>query len=165
MFHKLLVRIHERVNDMSNNNNHHGSNCNCIAEILNVILVLQQNACPENCLDSCDRPVLGGGPNCLICNTRPITLYTCSCCNTPLSMPVAKDCVADCDDNTMHSRKCSNVFRIEKLDGNCATFRVLQDNPEKTSLNPFVATNSFFIMDLSCVCAIRCLSDTFVECV
>ena len=44
---------------------------NCIGEILKVILVLQQNACPESCLDSCDRPMLGGGPNCLVCNTRP----------------------------------------------------------------------------------------------
>ena len=45
---------------------------NSIADILKVILILQQNACPESCLDSCDRPMLGGGPNCLICNTRPV---------------------------------------------------------------------------------------------
>lgn len=50
---------------------------NSIADILKVILILQQNACPESCLDSCDRPMLGGGPNCLICNTRPVMLYTC----------------------------------------------------------------------------------------
>ena len=35
-------------------------NGNCINEILSVILVLQENACPENCLDTCDRPMLGG---------------------------------------------------------------------------------------------------------
>ena len=52
-------------------------NNNSIADILKVILILQQNACPESCLDSCDRPMLGGGPNCLICNTRPVMLYTC----------------------------------------------------------------------------------------
>ena len=34
-----------------------------IGDILKVILILQQNACPETCLDSCDRPMLGGGPN------------------------------------------------------------------------------------------------------
>lgn len=50
---------------------------NCINEILCVILVLQENACPDNCLQTCDRPVLGGGTNCLICNTRPVMLYTC----------------------------------------------------------------------------------------
>ena len=58
-------------------NNNSRSTGNCINEILNVILVLQENACPENCLDTCDRPMLGGGPNCLICNTRPVSLYTC----------------------------------------------------------------------------------------
>jgi len=157
------MRIHERVNDMNNNNNNSGSNC--IAEILNVILVLQQNACPENCLDSCDRPVLGGGPNCLICNTRPIMLYTCGCCGTPWSMPISKDSNANCDATTTPVGTCSNVFRVEKVDGNCCTCRVLQDNPDTTSLNPYIATNSFFTMDLSCVCCIRCLTDTFVECV
>lgn len=53
---------------MCNNNE---NDTNCIGEILKVILVLQQNACPDSCLDSCDRPMLGGGPNCLVCNTRP----------------------------------------------------------------------------------------------
>ena len=62
---------------MCNNENGRNNESNCICEILNVILVLQNNACPDNCLDSCDRPVLGGGPNCLICNTRPVMIYTC----------------------------------------------------------------------------------------
>lgn len=38
-----------------NNENNECQN-NCIAEILQVINVLQSNACPENCLNSCDRP-------------------------------------------------------------------------------------------------------------
>lgn len=62
---------------------------------------------------------------------------------------------------------CSNVFRIEKLDGCCATFRVLAPNTDTTEVTtiPYVATNSFFTMDLNCVCALRCLQDTFVECI
>lgn len=135
---------------------------NCLAEILSVILVLQQNACVDSCLDSCDRPMLGGGPSCLVCNTRPVMLYTCGCCNTPWSMPITKDSTATCENG---SAECSSVFRIEKIEGDCCTFRVLQDNPDETSLYPFVATNSVFTMDLSCVCAIRCLTDTYVECV
>ncbi len=130
---------------------------NCIAEILNVILVLQQNACPDSCLDSCDRPVLGGGPNCLICNTRPIELFTCGSNGEPFAMPTSKDPVVP--------RVTSTVFRVEKVDNNCCTCRVLEPNPDTTSLNPYVATNSFFTIDLGCVCAIRCLSDTYVECV
>jgi hypothetical protein len=30
---------------------------------------------------------------------------------------------------------------------------------------PYISTNSFFTMDLSCVCAVKCLSDTYVDCV
>ena len=149
---------------MSNNEKNECNECeNCVADILKVILVLQQNACPENCLDTCDRPMLGGGANCLVCNTRPIMLYTCCGNGTPWSMSVSKDSTANCSGR--ESCECTRVFRVEKLDGCCATFRCLADNPDSTSLNPYVATNSFFTMNLDCCCACRCLTDTYVECV
>ena len=88
---------------------------NCIAEILGVILVLQQNVCGDSCLDSCDRPMLGGGPTCLACNTRPVMIYTCGGGNVPWSMPTTKDSTAVCDGN---SGVCSSVFRVEKIEGN-----------------------------------------------
>ena len=135
-----------------------------IAEILSVILVLQQNACVDSCLDSCDRPMLGGGPSCLVCNTRPVMLYTCCSNGTPWSMPISKDSTANCDASAP-TGLCSSVFRVEKIEGNCCTFRVLEDNPDPTSLYPYVTTNSVFTIDLGCVCAIRCLTDTYVECV
>ena len=135
---------------------------NCIAEILGVIHVLQQNVCGDSCLDSCDRPMLGGGPTCLSCNTRPVMIYTCGGGNVPWSMPTTKDSTATCEDGT---EGCSNVFRVEKLDGNCCTFRVLQDNPDTTSLYPYTATNSVFTISLDCICALRCLTDTYVECI
>ena len=135
---------------------------NCIAEILGVILVLQQNVCGDSCLDSCDRPMLGGGPTCLACNTRPVMIYTCGGGNVPWSMPTTKDSTATCGDDTAG---CSNVFRVEKLEGNCCTFRVLQDNPDTTSLYPYTATNSVFTISLDCICALRCLTDTYVECI
>ena len=134
---------------------------NCINEILCVILVLQENSCPDNCLQTCDRPVLGGGTNCLICNTRPVMLYTCCGNGTPWSMPITKDSTATC---TGSSATCSNVFRVEKIEGNCCTFRVLADNTDETSVYPYVATNVFFTMDCDCLCCIRCLSDTYVDC-
>ena len=143
---------------MCNNNSDSSS---CIAEILNVILVLQQNVCCESGLDSCDRPSLGGGPNCLLCNTRPIMIYTCCGQNVPLAMPTVKDVTATPGELTDVSR----VFRVEKVDGNCCTCRVLADNPDTTSVNPFVATNSFFTIDLGCVCSIKCLTDTYIDCV
>ncbi len=134
---------------------------NSLAEILGVILVLQKNACIDSTLDSCDRPMLGGGPNCLICNTRPVMLYTCGTGNVPWSMPITKDSTTACDGI---SDECSTVFRIEKIEGDCCTFRVLTTNPDTTSTNPYVATNSMFTISLGCLCAIRCLSDTYVEC-
>ena len=132
---------------------------NCIKDILCVILVLQQNACGDSCLDSCDRPMLGGGPNCLICNTRPVMLYTCCGNGVAWSMPVTKDDTGACTDTT-----CSNVFKVEKVEGNCATFRVLQANSDTTSTYPYVGTNSIFTMNLGCICSIRCLSDTYIDC-
>lgn len=145
-------------------NNNTNNNCNCINEILSVILVLQENACPDNCLDTCDRPMLGGGANCLICNTRPVMLFTCSGNGIPWSMPITKDLTTNCSGEGL-SGNCSSVFRVEKIENNCCTFRVLAENTDQTSLNPFVATNSFFTMNCDCLCAIRCLSDCYVDCV
>ena len=144
-----------------NNNRESG---NAICQILSVLLVLQENACPDNCLDTCDRPMLGGGTNCLVCNTRPVMLYTCSGNGIPWSMPVTKDALTNCSGQAI-SDTCSTVFRVEKIEGNCATFRVLTPNTDTTSLNPYVTTNSFFTMDCDCLCCVRCLSDCYVDCV
>jgi len=145
---------------MCNNEN---NSSNCIADILNVINVLQQNAscCGDNCLDTCDRGFLGCNISTVGCNTRPVMLYTCN--NTAWQMPTTKENV-NCDDETA---TCSTVFRVEKIDGNCCTFRVLADNPDETeqATIPYVATNSFFTMNLNCVCALKCLNDTYVECI
>ena len=142
---------------MCNENNK--NNCsNCVAEILTVINILQQNAscCGDACLDTCDRGFLGCSATSLSCNTRPVMLYTCCGNGTPWSMPISKD---------PRETVTSNVFRIEKIDGCCATFRVLAPNPETTeTLIPYVTTNSFFTMDLNCLCVLRCLQDTFVDC-
>ena len=148
---------------MCNNNNTEESSCRCMAEILTVINVLQQNAncCGDSCLDTCDRGFLGCGTTTLGCNTRPVVLYTCSGNGTPWSMPITKDNVVCGDEGVT----CSNVFRVEKVDGCCATFRVLQENPDTTSIYPYAATNSFFTMNLNCCCCLRCLQDTYVECI
>ncbi len=138
---------------MCNNNN---DSCRQIAEILAIINVLQQNACnSDTCLDTCDRGFLGCGGNSLTCNTRPVMLYLCN--GQPLSMPIEKDNTTPCSESN-----CSNVFRVEKLDECCCTFRVLAPTTEGSTT--YSSTNSFFTMNLNCVCALRCLSDTYVEC-
>ena len=150
------------------NNNDRSKNANCITEILKVINVLQENACPDKCNESCDRPVLGGSTNCLVYNTRPIQLFTTAGNGVPFSLPVCKDMTEVCSTSTgsNNSSDCSSVFRVEKLEGNCCTFRVLAPNPDFDNCGiPYLATDSFFTMDMSCCCAIRCLSDTFVDCV
>ena len=127
---------------------------NCIANILRVILVLQKNACQnDSCLETCDRGFLGQGTT-LVSNTRPIVLYTCSNTETPLAMPTSRD---------PQVTTTSTVFRIEKLDGCCGTCRVLAPNPDTTSTQPYVATDSFFTINLDCVCILRCLADTVVD--
>ena len=137
--------------------NNCNANCeNGILEILQVINVLQTNACPEGCLLSCDRPALGGGTNCVICNTRPIMIYGCGSNGTPWSMPTSRDITVD---------TTSNIFRVEKLDNNCVTFRVLVPNTDTTSIYPYTSTDSLFTINIDCICAIRCLNDTYIECV
>ena len=130
----------------------------CIADILKVINILQNNAeCADECLDTCDRGFLGNSVASFAYNTRPVMLYT-SFSNgvTAWTMPTSRE---------EESEEVSSVFRVEKVDGNCATFRVLAPNtdPETSVIRPYVITNSFFTMNLNCVCVIRCLNDTVVE--
>lgn len=130
--------------------------CRCIVGILKVILEIQRKSHPEPCeLQTCDRHSLGDRSINLILNTRPIHLFLCCHNGTePLEMPTTNDAIKP-------STKFSNVFRIEKIDECCATFRVLEEiNGPKTE---FEATDSFFTLDLKCVCAIKCLQDTYVE--
>ena len=130
------------------------SNCNDgIKNILKTILILQKEAdIPGNCLDTCDKRCLGDMPSICGYNTRPITLYLCGCCSNRLEMPTTKNPL----DTTS-----SPVFRIEKLDEDAATFRVLIAND--TDPVTYTATDSFFTVDCDCICALKCLGDTFVE--
>ena len=53
----------------------------------------------------------------------------------------------------------TGLLEVEKLDDCCATCRVLTVNSDNT----YTATNSFFTINLDCLCIIRCLDDTFIE--
>ena len=133
-------------------NNQECNTChNCIADILKVILILQEGASGSDaCLETCDRGFLGL-QNCPTAyNTRPIVLYTCGSNGIPLSLPISR---IPTEETT------SNIFRLEKLDDCCATFRVLTVDADTT----YTATNSFFTINLDCLCIIRCLDDTFIE--
>ena len=133
-------------------NNQERNKCpnNCMADILKVILILQQSAVDcESCMDTCDKGFLGQQLSPTLYNTRPISLYTCG--NTdPLAMPVSK---------SPTETATSTIFRIEKLDDCCAVCRVIIANEDNT----YTSTNSFFTINLDCLCIIRCLDDTFIE--
>lgn len=137
------------------NNNDNNTCENCIADILKVILLLQQSVCQNDCcLETCDRGFLGQTNSSLFFNTRPVVLYTCATGNDPLAMPISRDPAVT---------TTSTVFRLEKLDDCCATFRVLAPNTDTTSTFPYESTNSFFTINLNCCCVLRCLDDTYVD--
>jgi len=134
--------------------------CKCLAEILTVIEILQEKSeHADNCLDTCDRGFLGTSANSKLFNTRPIILYGCN--GEMWEMPISKD---------PNEKTTSNIFRIEKIDGCCATFRVLEkgrnsnDNDNDNDIT-YLTTNSFVTFNLDCICAIRCLRDTYVDCI
>lgn len=129
------------------------SSC-CINDILKVINILQnQSERIDDIPNTCDRPFLGLTNNntVFIYNTRPITLYTSN--NTLFEAPYTLN----------GTTGTSSVFRVEKVTNETATLRVLAPNPDTTSEFPYVSTDSFIIVNSSCVCAIQCLADTFVD--
>ena len=136
--------------------NNQECNENSISRILNFILELQRNANNTDLesINGCDKPCLGPNiSNGLIFNTRPINLYSC-CTGELWAMPYT----LNGETNT------SNVFKISKINDNCATFEILAPNPDTTNpLIPYISTNNFFIIDLDCILAIQCLADTYTN--
>ena len=128
------------------------NNCDSLREVLCTIVKIQKKVdCIEGVIASCDRPFLGQTPNSLY-NTRPISFYTCPT-NTLWTMPYTLN----------GTTGTSSVFRVERVNDETATLRVLAPNPDTTSVFPYVSTDSFIIVNCSCVCAIQCLTDTFVD--
>lgn len=117
----------------------------CIAKILRVIDVLQKESVCENFPEGCERPFLGSG-GLLIYNTRPINLYTKTGNLFTVNYFV---------DNNLSS---SSVFRVENVNGCCATLRILTPSD-----NTFSSTNEFVTVNLECFCIVRCLNDISLE--
>lgn len=121
-----------------------------IRETLNLILTLQKNSCSTCEYEGCTKPFLGPSGTGICYNTRPITLYSCRT-GELWTMPY-----------TLNGETgTSSVFRIENIEGDCATFRVLipSGTGDETT---YTLSSSFFTIDLSCVLAIQCLSDAYV---
>ena len=117
-------------------------NNNSIACILENIILLQESTTTQN--TGCNRPILGNPIQ--NANTRPINIYTC-CTNSIWTMPY----------NYQGTTGESTFFRIESINNNCATFRVLINNA-----GVYTATDNFFIIDLDYVSCLKCLQDTLI---
>ena len=61
--------------------------------------------------------------------------------------------------NTPGEETTSNIFRVEKVDGCCATLRVLTYD---AGTSTYTATNSFCTVNTDCCCTIKCLAATYV---
>lgn len=119
---------------------------NNIKGILELINTLQRNSCNTISCAGCTKPFLGEN-TCSTYNTRPITIQSCQ--STGLwTMPYTLN------DTTA----TSTTFRVENIDGCCATFRVLAPNPTGTC--PYTLTSSYFTMNINCILSIQCLPDT-----
>ena len=80
-----------------------------------------------------------GTNNELVYNTRPFSLYLCN--NTPLTIT--------------YSNGESSIFRVEKIDGDCVTVRLLIQGED----NSLTSTGEFATVNINCIAAIRCLYD------
>lgn len=116
----------------------------CLANVLKVINVLQNNA-SEDCLNdnSCTRPFLGNIPEVVCFNTRLVTFYRCD--NSLVTLPYTID---DTENTT-------TIYRVQNVSNNAVTVLLVRDNGDGT----FTNTNTFATINLGCICAIRCVGD------
>lgn len=129
-----------------------GEKC-CFSKLLKVINILQRNASCDCCNDeSCTRPFLGGSPNIICFNTRPVTFYTC---NGGLFTATY----------TVNGQtRTSSVFRVENVEDCCVKCRILEANPDTSDISrAFVATNQFITINLECICVVSCLADIIID--
>lgn len=120
----------------------------CIKNLLKLICLLQDNSQDDCCLEEgCTKPFLGPTINCICYNTRVITLY-----NKRGTLLNAN--YVDSNNQT----QSSSLFRVERVNDNCVTLRVLYKND-----NNYVASSSFINVNLSCICAILCIEDAVVS--
>lgn len=136
--------------DFMENNFNNANEANNIRETLNFILTLQKNSCTPSECEGCTRPFLGPNGNTVCYNTRPVTLFSC-CTGELWTMPY----ILNGETGT------STVFRVENVEGNCATFRILIPTTVDGTTT-YSLSSSFFTIDLSCVLALQCLSDAYV---
>lgn len=125
---------------------------NCLARILNVIKVLQDNAERIDCNDnSCTKPFLGLNTTLLCFNTRPITLYLCN--NNLVTLNYT-----NLEGETVET----SVFRVENITDDSVSVLLLEESTDEGGNTTYTSTNTYATINLDCICAIRCLPDVIV---
>lgn len=105
--------------------------------------------------NTCLRPYLGIQPFIEQYNTRPVTFYDCN--NNLITINYNTG-----DDPTVEGE--SSVFRVEKVEDCYVIVTILIPNPNaEDDTRPFITTNQTAIINLNCVCAVKCLSDTIID--
>ena len=114
----------------------------CIYNLLKLICLLQENstsACSFQ--NECQKPFLGPTTVNPYYNTRVVSFYK-------------KDgtlFTTDIDGNT------SSYFRIMNVENNSVTLLILINND-----NTYTTTNQLITINISCICAIRCIEDIYL---
>ena len=125
---------------------------NCLAKILNVIKILQDNAEKIDCIDnSCTKPFLGMNTTLLCFNTRPIMLYLCN--NEPVTLNYT---------NQEGTELTTNVFRVESVTNDSVGVLLLEESTTTAGETTYLSSNTYATINLDCICAIRCLPDVIV---
>ena len=151
-------------NSSTNNNSNSNRSANCVTDIVRFINRLQQNVVStEMGFSQCNTPVLGEASK---ANTRPFILY--------LPNGEAFRLVT----LTGSSNEPIPVFRVEDVNGNCATLRALalrrrccvNNQPGFNDFNDFNVTETELIATRTCVTVnlndftgIQCLNDVFLK--
>ena len=139
---------------MCNDRRDNGNTGNCIHDILQKICLLQKQEFRKDNFTGCEKPFLGPTPTRDCYNTRPVQLFNC--------MTGALWCI-DIENNeegtSGDSIRRTGIFRVESLDRNCCTLRLL----EKCGEHEYRDTGEFCTINIGCMGAIRCLPDTHID--
>lgn len=132
------------------------SNDCCFSKTLMLIDALQKSVEKDECFDNtCSRPYLGANIQTICFNTRPVTFYNCN--NTMITANYNTTI------NGTTYTGTSGIFRVENVQGCCCVCSILISNPDTNdTLMPYVSTGQTTIINLKCVCALKCLPDTSI---
>ena len=125
---------------------------NCLKDLLETIICLQNTKDTDCEVTGCDKPYLGPTQSLICYNTRPINFYNC-CTGNLWSFPY----------QTTEGQGTSTVFRLENLENDCCTCRILAPNTDSTSTEPYILTNTYFTIKLDCIAAVKCQQDIYLS--